>query len=683
MSAKNPGFILDPKNLKEKHFELVGREAIDFAFLLKENIPIPSSFVIATTAFDDFLMHTNLVGPIATSLKKVRPFIRKTAVEASAEIKNLIMAAQISDNLTRELEDAYKKLSKHNENPIVIMMQSHIIDERFTPPPSAPLQEIILQGIDDLIYQIKSAWAELFSVDAIEFRANGYYHGEITVALIVQKLIRAEVSGIANSATHVSKNEIEIQAIYGIEHEKTVEFADEYIIDAKSLKVTHVHAVQQDFMYIHELNQRDKNKYLKIELSSSWKKNQKLDSDVLRYLAKITKKIKDIFRQDVSLKWGIESGEIFILSLDPLVLPVEDIVNIQKNEQLETLRKSENKKKVSKEKDPDIDELAKEVIEIVENQMEENIPGIPGIQEEGVKESDIALPKLTKDKEPEDEKIKYLDEFRFNSSLYLDISRMNSKHLSALPYFSGSFFDGTEMILNNNVLPEEHLEDKSTLIHLFDKYSLDISTAARCAIHKPMMYQLSSISEFELQLLGVSESKYKYTLDERFIDFPESLSLEVMAIRKSITHHNNKNIQICLPSLRNLSNLEDIKKVLETNGLKKTAAFRLYAEVGIPSFIFELDRMQKNELDGIVVNYSRLLKALVFRNEIRDTDHVIGIKALQLLKAIAQEKNLEFAIRLNIYTDEVINAIAELHPNTLIFTSIPSEATLKVIGKHK
>ncbi|CAG1021853.1 partial Phosphoenolpyruvate synthase, partial [Methylococcales bacterium] len=238
MSAKNPGFILDPKNLKEKHFELVGREAIDFAFLLKENIPIPSSFVIATTAFDDFLMHTNLVGPIATSLKKVRPFIRKTAVEASAEIKNLIMAAQISDNLTRELEDAYKKLSKHNENPIVIMMQSHIIDERFTPPPSAPLQEIILQGIDDLIYQIKSAWAELFSADAIEFRANGYYHGEITVALIVQKLIRAEVSGIANSATHVSKNEIEIQAIYGIEHEKTVEFADEYIIDAKSLKVT-------------------------------------------------------------------------------------------------------------------------------------------------------------------------------------------------------------------------------------------------------------------------------------------------------------------------------------------------------------------------------------------------------------------------------------------------------------
>lgn len=678
MAKSQSEFILIPKNLREKDFELSGREAIDLAFLVKENIPIPASFIISTLAFDEFLVENNLVAPIAKELKKVRPFIKKTAVEASAEIKKLIMDAALPDRLLNELEFAYNKLSQNNDNPIVTLIISNIIDEKFVPPINANSGEVLLQGINDLAHQIKASWAKLFSDDAIEFRANGYYKGEISVGLIIQKLIRAEVSGIANSATAFSPDEVEVRAVYGIENEQFQEFSDSYIIDKKGYSIINKHIVPQDHMFIHELKANSKEKFLKVELSANWKKNQKLDDETIVYIGKITRKIETLFKQDVSVKWGIEAGEIYILALDPLNLPPIEHKTIKKGDQ-----KAESKQ--VKEKEPDIKKLAAEVMDIVQGKEDE--PFIEEFKEVETKlieqgEDRLDFPVLKKEKEPEDGKIKYFDDFTFDSSVYLDISKMNSKHLSALQYFSGSFFDGTEMILNNNILPEEYSSNQKVLVNLLEKYSLDLSTASRCAIHKPMIYQLSSISQFELKLLGIDENKYKYNLDERFIDYPESLGLEIMSVKKSRLNHNSRNIHVSIPAVRNLSNLDDIEKVFIANGLKRASNFRIYAEVAIPSFIFELDRIEKNRIDGIIVNYSKLLKALTFRSEIRDIDHSAGFTMLELLKSMATQKNLELIIRLNSYNDELIKHIQKLKPQQIIFTSIPSENTLKHLSTN-
>ncbi len=678
MANKIPEFILIPKNLREKDFELSGREAIDLAFLVKENIPIPSSFIISTLAFDEFLVENNLIGPIAKELKKVRPFIKQTAKEASSEIKKLILEAKLPEKLKNDLEHAYKKLSQNNETPIVTIITSNIIEEKFVPPVITGATEILLQGIDDLTHQIKKSWATLFSEDAIEFRANGYYKGDISVGLIIQKLIRSEVSGIANSATTNSKNHIQVKAIYGIENNDFEEFADVYVTDNKTFSITNRHIVPQNHMFIHELKNPDKQKFIKVELSANWKKNAKIDDDTIIYISKLTRKIELLFKQEVSVKWGIEAGEIYILALDPLILPAaEPIENAKVNNKVQ---KSEEKQ--TKNKEPDIEKLAEEVFDIVDGKEEAPVlPEIPYAQEV-VEERVMDFPELKKDKEPEDEKIKYIDDFLFESGVVLDISKMNSKHLTALQYFSGSFFDGTEMILNNNILPEEYSTNQKVLINLLEKYSLDLSTAARCAIHKPMIYQLSSISSAELTLLGIHENKYKYNLDERFIDYPESLGIEIMAIKKSRMAHNSRNINVCIPAVRNLSNLEDIEKVFNSSGLKRAGNFRIYAEVAIPSFIFELDRIEKNRIDGIIVNYSKLLKALTFRNEIREVDHMVGIKMLQLLKAMAKEKNLELIIRLNNYSDDLVKFVHGLKPQQIIFSSIPAESTLKLISTN-
>lgn len=654
-------FILEPKNIKEKDFELVGREAIDIAFLVKENIPIPSSFIVSTLAFDNFVISNNLVTSIASYLKKVRPFIKQTALEASNGITKLIMDGQISDDLYSEVELSYKRLSLNNENPIVTVLNSNIIEERFVPESNGIAQEFFLQGIEDLITHLKQGWANLFSAEALEFRANGYYKGEISVGLIVQKLIRTEVSGVSESATENSRNEIKIQGVYGIENLDSIQFRDTYILDKKSNKIKAKQVVEQDFMYIHEVNPFKTEKTTKVDLSAGWKKNQKLDDESIVFIGSLTKRIEQLFRQDVSIKWGIEAGKLYILSLNPLNLTSQLVAEATKKQKV----KKQEPVKVKK----DMDLLVKEVLEStkVQNNINQEV-------------SSIDLPIIDKEQSVKDFDLKHIDDFSYASSLYLDISLMETKHLNALSHFAGSFFDGTQVILNNKILPEEHIDNKRELVKLMDQYSLDISTAARCAIHKPMIYQLSTISKSELNQLNIDSSKYKYNLDERFIDFPESLGIEIMALKKSRIQHNTRNLHVCISGLRNLSNLEDIEKVFSASGLRRSSSFKIYTEVCIPSFIFELDRIEKNKIDGVVVNYSKLVKSLAFRSEIRTVDHQVGLRALELISQICQDKNIEFIVRVGNLIDDLLKKIKQLKPQAIIFSSIPSVDQLKIIA---
>lgn len=674
MTKQNQEFILIPKNLKEKDFELSGREAMDLAFLVKENIPIPASFIISTIAFDEFLVENNLVGHIAKELKSVRPFIKQSASDASAKIKKLILLSKLPDELRAQLEFTYSQMSRDNLSPIVTMITSNIIDEKYIPAEQSVQQEILLQGVDDLEYQVKLTWCKLFSSEALEFRANSYYKGDISVGIIVQKLVRSEVSGITNSATSNSDEEIEVKAIYGVTSDNFYDVADTYLLDKSTLKVINKHVLPQSSMLIHNLKDNQKDPYTSVELSSTWSKKQKLEDEMVILIARTARKIESLFSQHVVVKWGVESGEVYVLGLDPLVIekttkqaPIEKMIEIDKSK---------------KNNEVDLDKLAEEVMEIVEKEEQANKePVVTKIKEEEIApEPKIEFPEFQKDVLPEDESLKYIDDFLLKQALLIDISKMNSKHLSALQYFTGSFYDGTEMLLNNNILPEEHTTNQTTLINLLEKFTLDLSTASRCAIHKPLIYQLSSISQLELKLLGVDENKYKYNLDERFIDYPESLSLEVMAIKKARITKNCRNINICIPSLRNLSNLEDIEKVLSLTGLKRASNFRIYAEVSIPSFIFELDRIKKNKIDGIVVNYSKLLKSLTFRNELREVDHEIGFRMLELLQTLAKEKNLEFIVRLTNYSVELIKYLDKLNPQQIIFTNIPSQEVIKTLS---
>jgi phosphoenolpyruvate synthase/pyruvate phosphate dikinase len=701
-------YVLNTKNIKDKDFELVGSGAIDNSILMTEGILTPPSFVVTSIAFDDFLTSANLVESIARSLAKVRPFIRETARDASEEISSLILNAKFPSIMAEPIAYAYQNLVDHNEQPIVSMIPSHIIDQQFIPNAKSITENVVIKGINDLLYNIKLAWLSMFTTEAIETRSNTYYQGAISLGLIIQKKVRPEVSGLAYSVEHdqINRNISQVNALYGVEHSSIlINNSDTYKVNKKDSKVIERNIMPQEYMYVTKLKfEKNEDPYIKVEISPAWKNTQKIDDSKIINISKIVSKIETKFNTPVELNWGIETGDIYVLNIRPqIITEAKPKLKDQKEQKSKIHTELDGDKKKDNTDKPNIKELTEEIQAIVENKTSESMQSSPSITDEIEEEvrpeetrseltrseltrseeiataKPITLPKVEQDKNSDNIKLQQTNGFNIRTPLYLDISTMNSRVLTALNNFSGSFFDATEMVLNNNVLPEEYRGNNAKLGELIEKYATDISIAAKSAGAKQLIYQFSTISEYELKLLGVDEGKYRYNHDERFIDYPEALTVEAIAIKKALSNYDTKNLSICFPGIRNLNNLEDLKKVITTQGLKKNANLKFYCEVAIPSFIFEFDKIGKSDINGIIVNYTKLLKLTTFRTELRDIDHSVGFKELQLLKTLTSEKNMELFVRMDNYADHIIDEVIKLNPTGIIFTNVPSKKTLENI----
>ncbi len=675
-------YIINTKNLREKDFELVGSEAVDNALLAAEGILIPPSFVITSITFDDFLTAADLIGPISKSLSKVRPFIRETARDASEEITSLILNARFPSIMAEPISHAYQNLVDNNEQPLVSMLPSNIIDPKFSSNGKILTESVLIKGINDLLYNIKLAWLTLFTTDAIEARANTYYKGPLSLGLIIQKKVRPEVSGKAYSIEldENDKHTIQINALYGIEHASiSLNDSDVYKVNKKEVKISERNIKPQEEMFVtkHKF-EKGEDPYIQVEISPAWRNAQKIDDAKILNIAKIISRVEEKFKVPIDITWGIETGDIYVLNLKPQKKEEEtrhgesQPSDVTQHKKIHT--RLEPDKKAS---EPNIKELTEEIQAIVENEkkLPEVIEQINEEAQEQTIERPLVLPELVVE-EVENVKLKSVQEFNVKTPLFLDISTMNSRVLTALNNFSGSFYDGTELVLNNNTLPEEYKGNSNKLTELIEKYALDISIAAKSTGDKPLIYQFSTITDYELKLLGIQDGKYKYNHDERFIDFPEALSVEAIAVKKALQQNNSKNLSICFPGVRNLKNLQDLTKVINTQGLKKNHNFKFYVEVSIPSFVFEFDKIGKSDINGIIVNYSKLLKLSSHRTELREADQTVGFKQLQLLKTLASEKNMEFFVKVDIYNDDLLDELIKLTPNGIIFTHVPSKGAI-------
>ncbi len=711
MIGKNTAYILNLRNIKEKDLDLVGREAIENSLIIREGIPTPMSFIVTSSAFDDFLTASDLVDPISKALKEVRPFIKHTAKDASDKITRIINAAQFPTILERPIIESYRNLS-HIEQPFVTVQASNIIDPKFVPNTQNDHVAVNIRGEKALLDAIKKAWSSLFSIEAIELRTNGYYQGPISTGVVIQKMVRSEISGRVYSVAPNTFDQsiIEIHAIYGINNENIdiTTNADIYKLDKKTGKFIEKTIIPQDYMLVRrgKANENE-NPDIQVEISHGWKKQQKVDDNRILRIGLGAKRLENLLNTPIEISWGIEAGELYFFIVKEIDMPKAKLqtkslesTRIDTNEPKEDIAVDRFAKKSEPKKEkPNFNNLIREVKAIVSGEKElvfehTKIKPLdkPLFEDQDEIIPNVILPNTVEKTNTEEKKIqqhyqydpipveKVTTNYETITPLYLDISKMNSGVLTSLNNFKGAYYNGTEMVLNNNVLPEEIKSETHRLSEMVERYSVDITTAAK-STNGNLIYLFSNITEVEWKLLDIAEGKYKYTSDERFIDHPEALIVEAFAVKKARNLMGSRNIHICFPAVRNMKNLMDLKQIVSLQGLRRTASLKMYAEVAIPSLIFELSKLEKNDIDGLIINYDRLLRLSVFRSQIREVDHNVVLEQIKMIQLLSRDKKLEIYINLSevAFQEKIIKELILLKPTGLIFKNAPPDSIIGVI----
>lgn len=673
MLKKIPKYTIDLQQVSKKETELVGAEAVRLATVYKSSVVKQKSFVIVTQAFDDFIISQNLVTPITTALQRVRPFEHQSAVEASHAVAALINAAEIPAFILDQIADAYYSLSKVRALSLSTVKPSHIIPSEYLVHSEENTDNIY--DLDSLVKKIKVSWMQLFNVESLERRANAYYKGPITMSLIVQKMIRPEISGKVYSIPPITKedNTLEVHAQYGkyqVGNEIEIN-PDVYTYDIKTHKITQKNIVAQESMYIVKgRTEKNKDAVIKVEISKEWRNQQKLPDTLLLELCKQTLEIEKNLKFPVEISWAVESGDIHFL----------DVQKINLKESIKT--DDDLQKKIAHEKIPiEIIKQSEEIdLKKLQKEIEDAVKTGKDIVDQEERRIEISkIPLIKPNLEGKSQQAEYSTEIiETKTEVYTNVSHISSLQLTALKTMHGGYLDITEEILEFGKLPEMNLRNSDVLQTFQDSVTLDIQTCARAHPERRLMIKCSSISDREYELLKVDSSIYNATGDERFLEFPETLAVELQAIKRAHKSTYGDKLSVILPAIRSMENvykLQEIAKIVKFD----TSEIEVFLEIAMPSMLFQIDLIDSAFCKGIVINYPVLTQLALYKTNIREVDHSVISQLIEKITTTALQKKMKVYMHFDLFDEQLVRTGINLGSNGFIFNSPITSVQLEFI----
>lgn len=291
---------------------LCGGKGASLGELVKIGMPVPEGFVVKTKAHEEFLSDNELTETIKKKLAQVKIEDTEAVGFISGEIQKLILEGQISEGLQKEILENFEKLRAE----YVAVRSSATAEDTTRTSFAGQLSTLLNTTKKNLIDNVKKCWASLFTPRAISYmKTHNLLGADIKVAVIIQKMVDAEASGVAFTIHPVSKdkNIILIEAGFGLGEAivSGMVTPDTILVDKRSLKIISYKIGHQRKMIIRERE---------VDLSGEKQKQRKLSKEKAIELAKFCVKIENHFQHPQDIEWALEKGKLYLLQARPVTV---------------------------------------------------------------------------------------------------------------------------------------------------------------------------------------------------------------------------------------------------------------------------------------------------------------------------------------------------------------------------
>tara|TARA_Y100000031_G_scaffold154481_1_gene202338 strand:+ start:2698 stop:3642 length:945 start_codon:yes stop_codon:yes gene_type:complete len=303
------------KNISSNDVAIAGGKGASLGEMIKSDIPVPDGFVITTKAFEQFLDETDLRQEVRAQLSEVDTAVVHTTERASEQIQNLIKHADISSEIANEIQSAFKTLNCK----YVAVRSSATSEDSAENAWAGQLDSFLNTTETSLIETIKKCWASLFTPRALFYRIEkGLKESHVSVAVVVQKMVESESSGIAFSVHPVTEdpNQLIIEAGFGL-GEAIVSGAitpDSYVVEKKPRKIIDINIAEQD----RGIFRKDGggNEWRDIPLDKGSK--QVLTETEIMELTELVLRIERHYGFPVDVEWAKENRKLYITQSRPI-----------------------------------------------------------------------------------------------------------------------------------------------------------------------------------------------------------------------------------------------------------------------------------------------------------------------------------------------------------------------------
>lgn len=305
--------------------EVVGGKGRSLAKLAKAGLNVPGGFVVTAAAYRSFVATNQLQEEIVSLARPAVEDGRVSFEQASNAIQALFAEHDPSAEIAAEVTQAYGSL---DDAPVAVRSSANAED---LPGLSfAGQQETYLnvKGSDEVAAAVRKCWASLWTPQAISYRhQNGIDQGSVVMAVVVQVMVPAKVSGIlftANPATG-ERSEIIVNASFGL-GEAVVSgqvTPDTYIVDKETLRAKDTVIGPKAQQIVADGSQGTR----LADVDEESRGQSSLTDDMLAQLSTTAidiEKLYDGVPQDI--EWAVVDDDLFLLQSRPITnLPVQPI----------------------------------------------------------------------------------------------------------------------------------------------------------------------------------------------------------------------------------------------------------------------------------------------------------------------------------------------------------------------
>ncbi len=313
---------------------IAGGKGANLSEIYNLKVPVPPGFVVTAQAYSYFIKKSGIAKKVKELLEKINYEDTAQLDKIAKEIRNLILISKFPQEMEDEIIEAYSSLGaeepdysfgdvskflKNSSESIFVAVRSSATAEDLAEASFAGQQDsfVNVKGNDKLMENIKKCFASLFTSRATYYRnKQGFKHEDVKLAVVVQKMVDSDKSGVIFSKDpNLKKDNVIIEAVWGlgegivsgqITPDKYVVNPNleiiEKIISDKKIAITRDSSGNQEI----------------VKLKENRANAQVLTEREVRRLAEIALQLELHYKKPQDIEFAIEGDEIYIVQTRPI-----------------------------------------------------------------------------------------------------------------------------------------------------------------------------------------------------------------------------------------------------------------------------------------------------------------------------------------------------------------------------
>jgi len=319
------------KKLSKGDADIAGGKGASLGEMTGAGIPVPPGFVVLADAFERFLEENSISANVDSILSQVNHKDTNSVDGASAKIQSIILNSKMPADIEEEIFKHFANLNTE----YVAVRSSATAEDGSSASWAGELESYLNTTKDTLLENVKKCWASLFTPRAIFYRIEKNMHNDkVSVAVVVQKMVESEVSGICFTVHPVTedKNQLVIEAGYGLGEAIVggLITPDNYVVLKNELEISDKYISEQKKQIVRNGESLDSARDRQgtenqsgggvIEKTVSIEKQeaQKISDEKIIEIAKICIGIEKHYGFPCDIEWAYEGDNFYIVQSRPI-----------------------------------------------------------------------------------------------------------------------------------------------------------------------------------------------------------------------------------------------------------------------------------------------------------------------------------------------------------------------------